>query len=274
MAQPQVLFCGDPDWAEFIGPIRWLNERASVKCTPEASRVVAALYKDAFDAVVIGQRRPGELSDRFLEGLRQAAPLTPIVCLLGSLCEGEMRSGAPWPGAIRCYAHRFVAQMGSQFAQLARFGSTKWAPPFTATEEDRSVTTELHDSSHSSQRIAVISSDREARTALFGIFHHAGFSTTALGGDWERLDESVEVIVWDCVAGFAECRASFDRAVQVAPQTPKFVILGFPRAHDLDDALSRGATAVVSKPFLVDELLWQVGECLSARERALGLSAR
>ncbi len=264
MTRPQVLLLSDPVWPEFDGPVCWLDDHALVQRAEDESRALAALRKDAFDIVVVGQRRPGEVPDAFFEAVRQAAPLTPIVCLLGSLCEGEMRSGAPWPGAIRSYAHRFVAQMRAQFERLSRPGGARWTLPFTATEEDRSFMTAPCDRSGADGRIAVISFDRQTRSALCDMFQSAGFSTTALGRDWERLDEAVDVVVCDCAAGFSGYRLSFDRVVHAAPQTPKILVLGFPRAHDIADARAQGAAAVVSKPFLVEELVRQVRDCLSS----------
>jgi DNA-binding response OmpR family regulator len=265
MTRPQVLFFGDLNWAEFAGPLGWLNEQADVKCATQNFMALAALRAGAFDMVVIGERRPGEVGTSFLEEVRQADPLSPIVFLLGSLCEGEARTGTPWPGAIRSYAHRFVVQMGAQFAHLRQSGSTRWTPPFTATEEDLGFMPEPSDVVGCAGRIAVVSGDRQTQSSLYDMLHGAGYATTVCAPDLVRLDEGQTVagIVWDCAAGFAEVRTSFERLVQLTPGTPKVVLLGFPRAHDIDDALSLGATAVVSKPFRAEELLWQVGECLS-----------
>jgi CheY-like chemotaxis protein len=265
MARPQVLFFGDSNWAEFAGPLRWLNEQAEVKCTTQGSMALAVLRAGAFDMVVIGQRRPGELDTAFLEVVRQAAPLSPIVSLLGSLCEGESRTGAPWPGAIRAYAHRFAAQTGAQFAHLKQSGSTRWTPPFTATEEDLGFMPESSDVVRCAGRIAVVSGDRQTQSALCDMLQGAGYATMACAPNLERLDEGETVagIVWDCPAGFAEGRTSFEQLVQLAPRSPRVLLLGFPRAHDIDDALALGATAVVSKPFRVEELLWQIRECVS-----------
>ena len=73
----------------------------------ESERVEPAL-------VVIGQTWPGEIGRPQLMRLRQAAPLTRICGLFGSWCEGETRSGQPWPGLKARVAGGVVLAHGEQ----------------------------------------------------------------------------------------------------------------------------------------------------------------
>jgi CheY-like chemotaxis protein len=45
-------------------------------------------------------------------------------------------------------------------------------------------------------------------------------------------------------------------------ETPIIVLTGFPRIEDIERLKSAGATAVVAKPFLADDLLWQIEQSL------------
>ena len=52
-------------------------------------------------------------------------------------------------------------------------------------------------------------------------------------------------------------------AADVRP-APVIALLSFPRPEDRDWALAAGAAAVLSKPFLLVDLLWQLDTCLRA----------
>lgn len=265
MTRPQVLYIGDRHWPEFAGPAQWLKDYVDVSAPPDvaaACRLVLS-HDVPFDIVVVAQRRPGEYAQGIFDELRAGAPLTPIVCLLGSFCEGELRTGAPWPGAIRVYAHQFAARMGAQHEHLAGQGATAWAPPFTATEEDRIRASSPVTPPRLAVRAAVISRDRQSASALCDAIQSAGCSPTSHSDDLAAFDDNADIVVWDCAAGFASGTASFDRLVQRLPETPKIVLVGFPRGEDIAAARAHGAAAVISKPFLVEDLLWQVRECLS-----------
>jgi CheY-like chemotaxis protein len=264
MNRPQVLYVGDGDWPEFSRPVQWLVDHVDVSFATEVTGALALVSsRDApFDVIVVAQRRPGEHSHATFDALRDRAPLTPIVCLLGSLCEGEARTGKPWPGAVRVYAHQFAARIGAELARLETDGTTTWAPPFTATDEDRVIASSPWTMPKLAARVAVISHDRQSASALCDALQSAGCSTTFFRDDLAGIDDSADIIVWDCMASFASRRASFNSLVQRLPRTPKVLLVGFPRAEDTADAVSHGANAVVSKPFLVEDLLWQLRACL------------
>ena len=72
-------------------------------------------------------------------GGRSAAapgPLARIVGLLGSWCEGEVRSGRPWPGAMRIYWHQWPGRWHAELDRL-RGACPIWGLPLTAGDEDR-----------------------------------------------------------------------------------------------------------------------------------------
>jgi hypothetical protein len=89
------------------------------------------------DVIVVAQARPGEFSHQAVDRLRRLAPLARIVGLMGSWCEGEMRSGSPWPASARVYWHQWPARCGGELGHLARGVPSSWSLPITATEEER-----------------------------------------------------------------------------------------------------------------------------------------
>ena len=49
---------------------------------------------------------------------------------------------------------------------------------------------------------------------------------------------------------------------RLGPTVPIVALLGFPRVEDRDRALAAGATAVLAKPLLLDDLFWQLDQLI------------
>jgi hypothetical protein len=89
------------------------------------------------ELIVLAHAFPLQYSHAEIDRLRRLAPLSRIVALLGSWCEGETRSGSPAPGVIRVYWHQWAERSGRELARLARGEPSAWSLPVTATEEER-----------------------------------------------------------------------------------------------------------------------------------------
>ena len=268
MSRPRVIYVGDREWPEFAEPLHWLAARANVLFATDIESTVEALKLEQkpFDLHIVAQVRPGEHTHSSFDSLRCAAPLAPIVCLLASYCQGETRTGKPWPGAPRMYAHQFIARVGQQFERLESQGGLAWAPPFTQTEEDRLLASSPINERPIMARAAVFSDRRETASALCDLFSYAGCTVVDRSGD------DVDVAIWDCQGDFLASQSSFERLVERWPRTAKIVLVGFPRVVQQAAALTSGAAAVVSKPFLAEDLLWQMRQCI-VQQRRSGQSA-
>jgi CheY-like chemotaxis protein len=263
MPLPAVIYVCGPQPQVFGDIESWLRQRTAlfVVANAEEAGKLCASTVPAPVLIVVAQSTPGEIAVNAWVRLRSAAPLTPIVCLLDSWCEGELRSGKPWPGAIRVYAHQFVARVGAQLERYVRDGAMSWSPPFTATEEGRLRNPQDQIRAADARAVLVVSKDRASASAICDSLESAGFRT-----DWNQNCDRIEIdgaaaVVWDCPAGFAESRQSFVELVQRLRSVPVIAVIGFPRPEDRIGAMTLGAAAVISKPFLVEDLLWQVREC-------------
>jgi hypothetical protein len=263
MSLPRVVYVGDRESPEFAEPLRWLAARARLAVATDFASALEMLKlgPHPFDLIVVGQLRPGEHAHRSFDSLRSAAPLTPIVCLLASPCQGETRTGKPWPGALRVYAHQFIVRVGQQFERLESQGGLAWAMPFTATEEDRMLALSPICERQFMARVAVFSDQRETASALGDLLKVAG--CPVVGQSESAIGDDVNVLIWDCKGDFSVSQSSFERLVKRCPRPAKIVLLGFPRIADQAAAMACGAAAVVSKPFLIEDLLWQIGQCLN-----------
>ncbi len=134
-----ILIIGDANRAEFRAARANLSQRGTVRELGDAEAAAAAMAagEPPPDVIVVAQARPGEFSRQAIDRLRRLAPLARIVGLMGSWCEGEMRSGAPWPASARAYWHQWPARGGREFQRLARGEPGSWSLPVTATEEER-----------------------------------------------------------------------------------------------------------------------------------------
>lgn len=258
MSRPRVIYVGDREWPEFAEPLHWLAARANVLFARDVESAVAMLklQQNPADLLIVAQLRPGEYTHSSFDSLRRAAPLAPIVCLLASYCQGEMRTGKPWPGAPRVYAPQFIARVGQQFERLESQDGSAWSLPFSKTEEDRLLASSPIDERRFMARVAVFSDQRETSNALCDLFSFAGCTVVDRSGD------DVDVAIWDCQGDFLASQSSFERLVERWPRTARIVLMGFPRVDNQAAALTSGAAAVVSKPFLIEDLLWQVRQCL------------
>ena len=98
MSQPHVWMLGDWEQAEFAAAVAYLQTSVDLSLTPSANDP---------DLILLVASRPGRFSAAEVESLHRRAPLAKLVALLGSWCEGEVRSGHPWPGVTRIYAHQW-----------------------------------------------------------------------------------------------------------------------------------------------------------------------
>jgi hypothetical protein len=248
------MYIGDRESPEFAEPLRWLTARASVLFATdvESAEETLKLDQNPFDLLVVAQLRPGEYTHSSFDALRRAAPLAPIVCLLARYCEGETRTGNPWPGAPRIYAHEFIARVGRQFEQMDGQSGLDWAIPFTRTDEDRLLALAAICDRRFMGPVAVISEQRETASALCDFLAYAGCTVV------DQITDAVDVAIWDCQGDFKASQSSFARLVARWPRTAKIVLMGFPTVAEQTAALAAGAAAVVSKPFLIEDLLWQM----------------
>jgi hypothetical protein len=139
MCQISTLLIGDLDRPEFQGVVEFLGTFGKVHRFLDVATAAGVLASGEIvaDLTVIVQLYPGEFSQTAIDRLRAASPLSRIIALLGTWCEGEMRSGQPWPAVVRRYWHQGWGAIGEEIRRLARGDCPHWGLPLTATEEER-----------------------------------------------------------------------------------------------------------------------------------------
>jgi CheY-like chemotaxis protein len=131
------LLIGDTDYPEFRPAVRQLEREVSVVKAPtiaEATRLLAD--EKSVDWIVLAQRTPGEFVAEEVAKLQRRAPLARFIALLGSWCEGEMRTGRPIAGVTRVLWHQWPARFERLLPRIRSGQSNAWSLPATASPEE------------------------------------------------------------------------------------------------------------------------------------------
>ncbi len=255
MPMLSLLFLGDADRREFREARDGLTALGRVQRADnvEAAAAVLANASPPVDVIVVAQARPGEFSHRDIQRLRQIAPLARLVALLGSWCEGEPRSGEPWPGVVRTYWHQWPARAERELRRLAAGECCAWAMPPTATDEERLLADA--DRSRPDRRglIAVFSRDRAMAETLATACRSWGWETTRLQSPGDAAAGAIAA-VFDCGQCLGEELVELQRAAAALAPAALIAIVHFPRIEDCDRARHAGAAAVLAKPLQWEDL--------------------
>lgn len=224
-----------------------------------------------FDLVVIAQSRRNQFFTEDVEQVQAMFAGIPVVALLGSWCEGETRSGSPWPGVVRVYWHQWEGQYERFSKQLAETGITQWHAPRTSTPADRAAA-------------------RVPGTANSKDIQYIGISAWS-PTQHEMIDDAikslgwksrwVERFMWDgettkmisavCVEADGWSVSLQNRIKWLRteiPNTPLVLLLNYPRKSELEEIRNSGVSEVVSKPFELDELKSAIVRAVENRSRS------
>ena len=264
MSDIAILLVGKTDRSEFRRAAAALEGFGRVASAADVETAIGMLAQRQIipELIVMAQSYPGEFSHPSLDRLQRLAPLSRVLGLLGSWCEGEMRSGDPWPAAVRVYWHQWCCQAERQLGRMVRDACCTWGLPVTATEEERILSLSEQPTSRREGLIAIHTWRREMEDWLSAALRRRGYSTVWLRGP--RLGR----VEGACGAIFngSECRGEerdeLGRLAAMVAPAGVIALLDFPRIEDHDRAISAGAAAVVSKPLQVEDLFWQLDRVL------------
>jgi CheY-like chemotaxis protein len=210
--------------------------------------------------IVLAQTRPGQLDEQSIAALYRSAPLARFERLVGTWCEGEMRSDPPPAGCTRNYWHLWCSPAANQLKQADNARCRAWELPPTATPDERTLARAAEAVPRGAGRIAVWCASPEMGEVLSDVCRVGGY-TTVLVRDTNLSDAvGADAIVWDTTVEAMIDRGRIETACNAIGSVPLVAIAGFPRADDVRAARQAGVTAVLAKPFLMHDLLRQLGE--------------
>lgn len=203
------------------------------------------------DVIVLAQLWPGQHLHGQLDQLHRIAPLTRILAVSGTWCEGESRSGSPWPGMLRTYWHCWLAHWCRDFARLASAQLPAWGLPTTATDAERAMLPRRQVPA-TGGLIAIRSQSYDFVDMLCEACQRQGYGTVWL--DPRRRAPRIDgptAILWDGAPGTL---SDLETVRATYPHSPILALVDFPRWEDVRQAEAAGAGAVLAKPFLLDDL--------------------
>lgn len=267
-----ALFIGNIANEEFAAALTTLGDAFHVVTSAVVAGAIDDSLHDAtanYELIVLAQSRPGEITAADCNRLRQRFPLAAIVSLAGSWCEGEMRSGTPLATACRLYWHQAGNRLRDDITRRATGRTPTWSLPTTSSEDERVLARcaaparSLHNRS-GDRRATDGRSDRNT-VALFGHEHRSieflvdacragGFEAIWLGPGRTIEPGRVRAAIWDVTGLGDTAPTEMAEITRIVPTNRVIALLGFPRWHDIQRAAQLGLAAVVSKPFVLDDL--------------------
>ncbi|MGH7139649.1 MAG: hypothetical protein ACREHD_28245 [Pirellulales bacterium] len=268
----RILLTGDFQLDEFAGALAEMKRACEV--VSQSSVTAAAEWLQAgeapVDLIVVAQTRPGQVDAAAIESLRRAAPLAPIVGLLGSWCEGEMRSGFPWPGVPRVYWHQWPSRFSEERSCLAAGKPGTWTMPLTATPEERLLSSVRSPDGAIQGLAAVVSRYCEIAEWLAAACRQTGMSAIVLPDLPSTRIDGIDIVLWDAGLPTPRLIDDFGRLATCFAGTPVLVLLDFPRSDDVRQLSGAGAAAVLAKPLLVADLIGQIEPLLLSKKCSRG----
>jgi hypothetical protein len=215
------------------------------------------------ELVLLAQLRPSFDEQADIELLREAAPLTRVIVIAGSWCEGELRTGKPLTGVVRIYWYEFPAWWRAALDGVARRESPPWAEPLDEVRAGQA--------SRYPRIMKAITAGRENATRIVAIdaADYALFESLAAAlasGGWtcvwqprhrpRAADITPAAGIWDGAqldANEAESLRRFcDRLSH--DKAPVVALLDFPRIEHLEIARRVGAADLMAKPYQLTHL--------------------
>ena len=254
MEQRQILLSGDYWHPDFKSILSSFDLPVTMVPIEKLSSFEASATQ--FDLIVMAESRRDQIQPETMEWLRQKFSGVPIVNLLGSWCEGEMRSGSPLPGVIRVYWHQWSGQYAQFVNQLKENSITDWHLPATTTIADRlqSSTTPVD---LQNEIIGVSAWTQTQYEMLADSLKTMGYRSRWLErSTWDA--EAIRILSAICIDANSMTQDLTNRLQWLKttfPQRPMILILNFPRENDVASAKSLGVEEVLSKPFDLADLL-------------------
>lgn len=259
MVLRRVLLVGDHRHREFATATAWLATHSllSVAATPAAA--IRAMQHPALspELVVVAQTRPSQFARAEIEAVHRLAPLARLAVMAGSWCEGEMRTGHPWPGVLRLYWHQGEARLQEFLAE----SNPLWSHPRTATEVERLLDLPAPRVSGQQNLIAIGTETSIAYQGLAATCVEAGYATAWIAPRQLTMIQGAAAGIWDesQLPGSLEPWHAFASHLRNAPVV---ALVNFPRLADYQRLQNQGIDQLIAKPFMNTDLIGAIEQQL------------
>jgi len=276
MKKKHVLLVGDYGHRDLAGAAGWLSDHCHVTRWASVTAALSWVQDGQLpDVIVLAQSHPGQLPEREIELLHAASPLSRLVALLGSWCEGETRSGRPWPGLHRVYWHQWIPRMSRELLDEDDSNHRLLPMPRTATANEQYERLAKTASSQRQGLIAIHTHAFRMYEALSDACAQAGLATVWFPPSRPAHSSGAAVAIWEGVSADEQETGVLEELVEQHSPAPVIALLDFLRHEDIDRLMALGASRVLAKPFLLNDLLWQLEQALDGmgQRRAVSRAA-
>lgn len=239
-----------------------LEEPEGVRASVERPASCESPPRPLPEVIVIVQSRPGQIQPFEVEQLHAASPLSRLVVLAGSWCEGELRSGQPFPGVMRVLWHQWQPRLMPFLQAAAAPVVEAWQMPRTASLDERLGSTVGASWPRRGGLIAVHAETFSTYSALSEACRAGGYATVWHVADAAVAASGVVAALADGISCDAVGRCFLRQVVRGHRPAPVIALLDFVRRQDEQAAKAEGVFGVLAKPFLVYDLLWHLDGAL------------
>ena len=268
MKKKNVLLIGDYQYRDFREAVWWLKQHTQLTQVSTIPSGLQYLSRgDHPQAIVVAQSRPGQFSIPLIEALHAAEPLSRLVGLLGSWCEGEMRTGRPWPGVIRVMWHQWKPRLIPQLQTASNAAPGNWSLPRTASVAEQMAVTADAVWPRRQGLIAIHAPTFLDYRAISEACGQVGYSTAWCSPAQPLHASGFAAAIFDGVAADGPTLGLIGKVVQQLQPAPVVALLDYVRRQDFDRAMAAGVAAVLAKPLLTYDLLWYLDDLIDAPQR-------
>ena len=257
-ATPKVLLVGDYWHSDFRTLIA--NPACTTTLVPAEQLSDEHLADASFDLAILAAARRDQFSHEWIETIRGKLAPTPLIAMLGSWCEGEQRSGEPWPGVQRVYWHQWRNRFDFFLKQLASDQICDWHLPATTNHADGVINPNIKNAFGISEHEPVVgvSAVSEMHYQMIADALQV-FETKTFWIEHRQWEDSAmkqpSLIVVDGDSWTQELKSRIDwLRIDLKIDSPIVQLLNFPRPSDLPALHAAGIIEVVSKPFQLSDL--------------------
>ncbi|QDS98620.1 hypothetical protein [Adhaeretor mobilis] len=214
------------------------------------------------ELALVAMPRPGSARQSEVDALQHASPLTRIVTIAGTWCEGELRTGRPLTGVIRLYWYELAAWWHSALECLAKGASPPWSVALGDVRAGQNIAETLYNDPLTYREVIIDAVDYSVftalETALTPLHFTCHWEPRHRPELWRESDETPSrVAIWD---GSQLDRLELENLQTFAQRmrqrnAPLVALLDFPRAEHIEIAASIGVTEVLAKPYQVAALV-------------------
>jgi len=257
LAQVQVLAVGPWQDREFRLATDSIEAAAAWQTASNLDQAYECLETSETppELILLAHSLPSQLRQQQIDKLQALVPLTRIVVVAGSWCEGGFRSGVQLTGVLRLYWHEFAIWWKLAQTRVEAGLCPPWSQPLDHPQAGRSMPHIRADWPTIAEPVAISAKDFAVYESLSAALEPFGMATVWMQPARNvQLQQKVAGGIWD---GSQLDEKELQRLSDFCSQVKSNVValLDYPRVEHIAQAREVGATTVLGKPYVVDELV-------------------